>query len=459
MDESLPSPENVEFVTAAELAQAAEPPVGPPSTGAAPGGAPGRRRSVAFLVGALAGGNILSSALRMAGGMLQGRWVSPLVLGQFNAIGLVQDYSQFLQLGILNGLNRELPYFFGKGDRGRVNELAAAAQAWTLGLGAVEAVVLVGVAFWYLLHGNLLLAAGWASYAVTIFLFFYGTLYLQATYRTAHDFAQLSLVNVMQNALAVVLLALVLVWGFYGLCLRAVVSGLLATAMLYYWRPIRVAPRWNFGHWKHLLAIGLPIFIVGLLYGLWVPLEKTLVLNYLGKEGLGLYQMVVVAATTMELVPLAVGQVVYPRMAEQFGRTHQLSGLLGMAVKPMLVTAAAMVPLVIVGWWLAEPLTRIVMPKYLAAVPAMKWALLAPWCSSFGVILNAYNVVRRQGLYAVTIVLGMASYTGILFWLIRGGASLVAFPQAMLVGRVVYLAAGYVFLLPLVAFQKKSRRS
>ena len=80
-----------------------------------------------FLVGSLAVGNYVALGLRMIGGVLQGRFVAPATLGLFAGIGLVMSYAPFLQLGILNGLNRELPYFIGKGDRQRVNELAAAA--------------------------------------------------------------------------------------------------------------------------------------------------------------------------------------------------------------------------------------------------------------------------------------------------------------------------------------------
>ena len=87
-------------------------------------------RSMLYLVGALVGGNLAGKLLRMAGGVLQARYAAPQVLGLFNGIGLVLGYAPFLQLGILNGLNRELPYYVGKGDRKRVMELAAAAQAW-----------------------------------------------------------------------------------------------------------------------------------------------------------------------------------------------------------------------------------------------------------------------------------------------------------------------------------------
>lgn len=412
--------------------------------------APAKGPSVAYLMGALAGGNIASAILRAVGGILQARLVSPSVLGLFNGIGLVLGYSRFLHLGILNGLNRELPYAFGKGDHQQVRELAAAAQAWAILLGSTVGLVLFGVSIWHLIHGDPWLAAGWATNAIQVFILFYGTHYLQCTYRTTHDFARLSLINVAMNVVALALVSLVALLNFYGLCLRAILTSLVSTALLFYWRPIRIGPKWSLARLKHLLIIGLPIFAVGELGAFWPTLDGTLVLRYLGDHGMGLYAMVLVAGGTLELIPLAVGQVLYPRMAEHYGRTHRRADLIAMSVKPMTLAAIMMVPAILVGWWLADPVTRFLVPKYVDAIPAMRWSLLAPLVGCFLPINNIYNVVRRQDLYSVAIVLGMASYLVMLMWLLRSDVSLVAFPKAMFFGRIILAISSYLLLIPLV---------
>jgi hypothetical protein len=43
----------------------------------------------------------------------------------------------------------------------------------------------------------------------------------------------------------------------------------------------------------------------------------------------------------------------------------------------------------------------------------------------------------------------MLAYFGALAWLMHGGVSLVAFPQAMLIGRAVFVGMGYVLLIPI----------
>ena len=93
---------------------------------------------------------------------------------------------------------------------------------------------------------------------------------------------------------------------------------------------------------------------------------------------------------------------------------------------------------------------RILVPKYVDAVPAMQWGLLVPLVSSFSPINNAYNVVKRQDLYVVAILAGMGAYVASLLWLVHGQADLTAFPKAMLAGRVVFMVLCYALLAKLV---------
>lgn len=404
------------------------------------------QRSLSFLIGSLAGGNFVSMALRLASGVLIGRFVAPSTLGLFNGIGLALGYAPVLQLGVLNGLNRELPYHVGRGHQQLVRELAAAAQAWALIVGSVVAMALLGVAGWHLAEGETLRAAGWFTHALLALNLFYNTNYLQMTYRTSHDFARLALVGVVEAGLLLALISVVWWQDFYGLCLRALIAGAVSTAILHYWRPVRVGPRWDFPHLKHLLIVGAPIFGVGMLYGWWTTINSTLVLRLAGTEGMGLFSMVLVAIAAVEFIPQAVSQVVYPRMAEQYGRNSSVEDLAVMVRKPILITAVGLVLVVGVGWWFVGPAVRLVVPAYVDAVPAMQWGLLLPVVSSFQPANSIFNVVRRQDMYVAAILLGYLANGLSLLWLINGQVDLTDFPQAMVAGRIVYMFAAYLFI-------------
>ena len=372
--------------------------------------------------------------------------------------GIVMLYVPFLQLGALHGLNRELPYYVGKGDRRRVEELAAAAQAWALLLSAGAAAILLSAAGWFLLRGDFRSAAGCATCAVLSYTLLYNTYYLQFTFRTGHDFSRLALVNVIQSTLTVGLLVLVYLWSFYGLCLRVLIGDLVATALLFYWRPVRVGPKFNFDCLKHLLIIGFPIFVVGMLYTYWMTaLDRQFILKFFGSTQLGVYNPAMQASLAFEFLPLAIIQVIYPRMAERYGHSGRLRELVHLAVKPTIAIVLVMIPLAVIGWWLGPAVLRFLadhyMPRvraYLPGIPAMQWALLPPILLGFSPVNSVFIVAKRQVLYAVAILLGMGSYLGAMFRLIQCHGGLASFPQAMLVGRLVFIVVCYLMIYYLV---------
>ena len=228
------------------------------------------------------------------------------------------------------------------------------------------------------MRGNFIFAAAWTTNAIAVFFLYYGTTYLQTTFRTGHDFVRLALANVVQNGAALLLVALV--WGLslYGLGFlwavpaRGAFGGLGGNpAASLAARPRGAAV--NFKHWKQLLVIGALIFVVGQLYAWWLLLDQTLVPCLTNSTGMGLYKVAMQAVAPLELLPLAVSQVIYPRMAEQYGRTEQLDGLLHMTLKPVLLTVAGMVPLVACCWLLVGPVVRVLiamhllLPKYVGS--------------------------------------------------------------------------------------------
>ena len=426
-----------------DASAAAEVAAGEPTAG-------GSRRSILFLAGSLAGGNLVAMAMRLAGGILLGRLVAPSTLGLFAGIGLVLGYTSIAQMGVLNGVNRELPYQIGRGNVSRAHELAAAGQAWALVAGGVVSVCLLAVAAWQLALGDLEQAAGWATNALLAMFSFYGSNgYLSITFRTSSEFVRLARVNVVEAATSFAALSFVAALGFYGLCLRVVIAGVTSTALLFRWRPVRVGPRWSWSNLRHLVVIGAPIYFVGQVYGLWTSvINSTLVLNYTGTYGMGLYAMVALGVAAMEVVPAAMVQVLYPRMAQEYGAGRDIRYLVQISVKPMLATCAGLAVVAAVGWFAAEPVVRFVVPQYVEAVPAIQLALLLPLVSCFLPLDSVFNVVRRQDMYLVALGCGIATYVVALL-VLHPDNNLTAFPKALLVGRTVFTIVSYLLIFRL----------
>ena len=228
--------------------------------------------------------------------------------------------------------------------------------------------------------------------------------------------------------------------------LRVIISGLAGVAVLYYWRLLRVGPN-AFGHLKHLFIIGAPIFGVGELNSWWSGyLSRTLVWAYLGAGSVGLYSLVLQAATALDLLPLAVAQVIYPRMAEKYGQTGRIQGLLGMTIKPIAVTAAGMVsdrPGVVAG----GPGRAHGLARFHRRHSRHALGNTDPFLSSFVPVNLMFHMARRQDLYVVAIILGMLTYGGCLLWLVRRWRH----PGGVSPGHAGRPSSLHAFLLPICA--------
>jgi len=369
---------------------------------------------------------------------LLARVTRPETLGLFNGLSLVLGYVPFVQLGIINGLNRELPYYIGLDDTQKARSLAACAQVWAIAVGALVGAVLLCIAIFELVKGRSTLAFGWTTQAWMAFQVIFTQLYLLVIYRTGAKFSRLTTSNVIQAVASFLLISLAWKFSFYGLCMRAILVSLVALGTLWFWRPLRVKSLWNTESFKHLLKIGAPIMAVGQVYASWTVLDSTLVLKLTGTHGLGLYAIATIAATAIELIPASLNQICYPRMAEEYGRTGSLRSIIRIVWKPMLYLSLGYVPLVLVGWFLAPPAIRLLLPRYADSIRAVQWTLLSTSLLALSPLNLVFVVLKKMYLYFAAIIAGMASYLIALFIAHRTVHDLSIFPKALLIGRILF---------------------
>ena len=405
--------------------------------------------------GLFAGSNLITMVLRIVGGVLTSRFVDPSVLGQYNGIGLVNGYAPFLQAGVSSGLNRDLPYALGKGDTDHAHMLAAVAQSWSLIIATVASGSLVLVGGWQYLAGRLDLAVGWWSFSIVVFGTLFGQGYLNALFRTSGDFVTLARIHLIGGVSALALVALVWWLGWWGLCLRGLAVAVIGLALLWRARPLKVISTFDRSALMSLARTGLPIMAVGQAYLWWSTLNSTLVLRYAGAEGLGFYAIANLAGPAVLLLSGAFGQVVYPRMSEELGRSGRMRDLVRLALEPTLVSVAATSVAVTAAWFLLPPFVEIVLPKYTSGIGAAQWAVLAAGVMAFAPVNNVFNVVKKQGRYGAAILLGIGVYIAILHYLMRGGVDLVDFPRALLVGRLAFLGVTGTMIVEMVISQEK----
>ena len=161
---------------------------------------------------------------------------------------------------------------------------------------------------------------------------------------------------------------------------------------------------------------------------------------------------------TGSILTTSVAMVIYPRMAQEYGRSHDARATMKLARRPRLFLILAGIPVVVLGWILLAPITEWLLPNYLRGVPAAQWSLLTVYALGFTAGFPIFNVTRQQVLYAVAILLGIAVFAAAVP-LMRGLQEdpLLGYAQAMLLGTFVFVVAGNA--LSLVAVRRTGIRS
>jgi O-antigen/teichoic acid export membrane protein len=395
----------------------------------------------------LGSAQMFSNVVRIISGLLVARFVLPEMLGTFNGIGIIMGYLPIMQLGIMNGLNRDLPYYFGKGEYDRAKNYASVTQFWELTLSLMAFSVLTFLSVFYLFRSNFIFAAGFFSYALASIHHYFGLNYLQVLFRTNQDFNKLSSITIIISIISLLSVFFVWKWKFYGLCVRSVVTVITELFLLWKWKPLSVRPKFNFAILKEINKIGLPIFIVGIIFSLWGTFQNTFVLKMGGAEKFGLFQLALMIETSMGVIVFSVSQVIYPKMAFEYGAGKKISELLRLSFKPILFIFIFLIPSIFIAWIFLPYAVEWLLPRYVKGVEAAQWTMLLLFISIWAVNNNVFNVVNKQGDFLISIIIGMAVYIIVLFVLNTNGFSLKHFPQAMIVGKGSQLVVGYLFLL------------
>jgi O-antigen/teichoic acid export membrane protein len=406
------------------------------------------KHSTSSMILYLSSAQMISNVVRIISGILVARFVLPEMLGTFNGIGIIIGYLPILQFGVMNGLNRELPYCFGKGEFEKAKEYASISQFWELSLSVLAFLVLTFFAVYYLLQSKYLYSAGFFTYALSSIHHYYGMNYLQILFRTNRDFNKLSNITLIISIISLVTVLLVWKWQFYGLCMRSVTIISVELFFLWRWKPLSVFPKMDYRIIKEIVKVGLPIFIVGIVFALWGTAQNTLVLKLGGAEQFGFFALALMIESSMGVVVYSVSQVIYPKMAFEYGAGKGVHELLKLSFKPIIFVFILLVPSIIVVWYILPDVINWLLPRYMNGVDAARWTMLLLLISIWGVNNNIFAVLNKQKDFLYSIVIGMIIFALALFAMYYAkGFSLIIFPQAMLIGKASQLLIGYYYIL------------
>lgn len=400
-------------------------------------------------------GNMVAMVLGVVGSLVQARYVAPEDMGVFRTFSIVIGYLTFLHLGVFDGLHRELPLQFGRENRKKAEDVAAASLAWIAFISLVSVAFFLGLAVKAAFCREWMQFWGWLAFLPFVAMTFYGG-YLGATFRTSQQFIAYSNANVVQSAVGTLLLPLMPFLGYYGACLRTAAGSATNLFLLHRWRPLKLRPRLDWRNFWEVIRIGLPLSGIGYVYtSLWTSLEGTMMLEWYGIKVLGLYAVAMFVRNVVVQLALNMNQVMGVKIYEQYGRTGRVADCMRLIFKPMMWAFLASLPLITVGWVAMPWAVSLLLPKYVGAV-SMGQVMLAMLPITFlSLPITVLWATGRQFYCFLGVIVGFLSFVGFAYVFRQLDLGVLSVPVASMLGQAINVCASYLLILKLYRDERR----
>jgi O-antigen/teichoic acid export membrane protein len=343
----------------------------------------------------------ISSIISMLTGILMIKWVTPSDLGIWQSISILQLYFPILEMGIPNGLNRELPFEYGKNNYRRAIDLAKTSQSFMIGisllflfLGSISSIGLYIFAFeekyvFSILAIGILLSMN--SYQR----------YLTVTYRSNQSFLNLSRVYLYNCVIQIVLFPIVYFLSFWGLVIYTVLNMFFFTCIMHMYRPIKEKPSFQLILFKELSRTGLPVFFINYLRGVSQSFNRVILLSYGGVLSVGLFTPVQAVNTLISILPGILGNFLFPKFNFELGKTNNPSLFWPIVRKINILFFLISVPFIILVFFLTPLVIIPYFPAYKSSILAIQVFSLA---FLFSGTLVTHNVIYTLKAYKIAYV-------------------------------------------------------
>lgn len=395
-------------------------------------------------VAALFGGNITSSLLGAIGGLVVARFLGPEDTGRFRLFTIPLMYLTFLHLGTFDGLWRQIPFYSGKNMPEKAESLASAAGAWNLLVSGVVSAGFLLCTLLALVRGDFYSVAGWLSQVLCCWSVYYGG-YLNATYRTIHQFVALAKIQLIQAVMSFGLVFLVPLLGFYGLCLRAAVPAFAGVGLFHKNRPLKIRHRFDWKALGEVVRIGLPFSVWGSLYtSIWIATESALMLSMGGLRGLGFFAVAAVMRDGMNVLPQSIYQVMTPRVVEAYAREGSVRSANARSLFLTAGLTGVMVVIVVACSYLLGILVPLAIPKYVGGIPLMRICLWFSVLQAAALPFNTLFATGRSWLYGRGVIVGLIVFPVSAYLLNPALGGIMAVALGSLLGRLARTIVAYV---------------
>lgn len=398
--------------------------------------------------------NMIVAIIQGFAGLLQARWVTPEVLGEFHKYGILTSYLALGSVFVQDGFVRQYSYFMGKGMRDEAISIASIAKTWYAIIAVVSSLFFIAMSLRSFFVGDYVAVAGWGTQCVVIIGSSYG-IYMQTVYRRSLEFKRLSWNSLATSMVSFVLLILVKVWGYYGLALRQVFTNVIRMFFDAKYIPEKIRMSWNWNRFASLVKISVPLSIEGYIRTSFLSATfGYLVLKYCSAKDLGLYGIAMSFEMFAMIFVTSLIQIFDVKMANKFGETDSILDSAKMLVKPVIFGVGISLVCLMVLCVCIAPFIRSFLPDYEGAIDVVYVLSISLPLGALMIPIRLLRVaLKYKSIYSIAIVRLLVLIISVHFV----PQTIEWFAGCKILAEFVSIICGYILLLSLFCRSRNNR--
>lgn len=345
------------------------------------------------------------------------RILGPRDYGLWSALSLILLYGNFLDLGLVYALAKEVPFYRGKGQTQEINVIRSTVFASiTLISTIIGIVILISYSICFGKSSNNLYLV--ISLLSLVLILQQVKNYFLSYFVAEKNFRAVSLLIICLAFLnAILTVSLVIKFHLFGLPLGLGFGYSLVLLYIFY----KYRPTFKFyidiKKLFTLFKIGFPIMLIAINYTIFFTIDRVLIFKYLGKENLGYYGIASALNGLLILFPASLGVMIFPRLSEKFGAEGEAKNLKESIYMPTIILSYFMPILLGIIYLLLPTAVKIFIPQYLPGVNAGKIALIGIMFFSISVFAQKFLIAINRQVHLLFIVLSALVFKMVLIYI------------------------------------------
>jgi O-antigen/teichoic acid export membrane protein len=183
--------------------------------------------------------------------------------------------------------------------------------------------------------------------------------------------------------------------------------------------------RWDRGVFKELVKVGFPSHLNGLLYNIFLWVDRWLILSFLGLTSFGYYALGMTINEYLFQFSYALGNIISPHLVERYSEREKVEDLRKMVEVPMIIISRVAPAVLGAVYFASEAIVRTMLPKFEPGLVALQVLLVGTFFSSVPRGLSSFFITLRKQAQTVALYLfAIGMNAALVWWLISSGHGL-----------------------------------